>query len=64
MIISHSAFSIIINISEKSCLENQNIRFTSNFFFFENRAVYEIMSKNIVVGQATDGNIIRRMRSA
>ena len=48
MIISHSAFPRIINISEKSCLENQNIRFTSNnFFFFLNCAVYEIMWKNI-----------------
>ena len=31
--------------------------------FSENRAVYEIMWKNMVrVGQATDGNIILRMR--
>ena len=43
------------NISEKSCRENQNTRFTfSNFFLFfvvfflENRVVYEVMWKNIV----------------
>jgi len=35
-----------------SCRENQNTHFMFNnlslFFFFENRAVYEIMWKNIV----------------
>jgi hypothetical protein len=36
------------NISDKSCRENQNIHFMINNFFFENRAVYEIMWKNIV----------------
>jgi hypothetical protein len=30
--------------------------------FFENRAVYEIMSKNMVQPDATDDNIIGRMR--
>jgi len=36
--------------SDKSCRENQNTHFVFNnfFFFFENRAVYEIMWKNIV----------------
>jgi hypothetical protein len=32
----------------KSCRENQNTRFVFNNFFLENRAVYEIMWKNIV----------------
>jgi hypothetical protein len=33
------------------------------FFFFENRAVYEIMRKMYGrAGHATDDNIIRRMR--
>ena len=37
------------NISDKSCRENQNNYFMSkNDFFFENRAVYEIMWKNIL----------------
>jgi hypothetical protein len=38
------------NVRDKSRTENQNTRFIfSNFFFFlENRAVYEIMWKNIV----------------
>jgi len=30
------------------CKENRNIYFTFNNFFFLNRAVYEIMCKNIV----------------
>ena len=34
------------NISDKLCRENQNTYFVSNnFFFFENRAVYDIGSK-------------------
>jgi len=45
----------------KSCIENQNIFFMWNNLFFETRAVYEIMWKNIVdPGRAT----IRRMRMA
>jgi len=38
------------NFSDKSCKENQNTHFMikTPFFFFENRAVYEIRWKNIV----------------
>jgi len=38
------------NVPEKkNCSENQNTHFVfNNFFFFENRAVCEIMWKNIV----------------
>ena len=36
-------------VLDRSCRENQNTHFVfSNFFFFENRAVYEKMWKNIV----------------
>ena len=37
-------------ISDKSCRENQKTHsmFSNLFFFFENRAVYEIMWKNMV----------------
>ena len=36
------------NVLDKSCKENQSTYFTFNhFFFFENRAVYETMSKNV-----------------
>ena len=31
-------------------------------FFFENRPLYEIMSRNVVEPEATDENIIQRMR--
>ena len=39
------------NVSDNSCRENkkhQNTHFIFNDFFFENRAVYEIMVKNAV----------------
>jgi hypothetical protein len=37
------------NISDKSCIETRNTHFIFIFFFFlENRAVYEIMWKNLV----------------
>ena len=36
------------NVLDKSCRENQNTHFMFNNFFFENRAVYDIMSKNMV----------------
>ena len=35
------------NVLDKSCRENQNTHFMFNNFFSENRAVYEIMSKNM-----------------
>ena len=36
----------------------------NNFFFFENRAVYEIMWKNMVEPDRPHDNIIQRMRFA
>ena len=33
------------NVSDKSCTENRNTHFVLSNFFFENRAVYEIMWK-------------------
>jgi hypothetical protein len=36
------------NVSGKSCRENQNTFTFNNFFFPENRAVYEIMWKSMV----------------
>jgi len=36
------------NVSDDSCRENQNTHFVFSNFFFENRAVYEIMWKSIV----------------
>ena len=37
------------NVSDKSCRENRNTYFMfNNFFFFENRVGFEIMSKNVM----------------
>ena len=36
------------NVSDKSCTENQNTHFVFSNFFVENRAVYEIVWKNVV----------------
>jgi hypothetical protein len=36
------------NVSDKSRREKQNTHFGSVSFFFENRAMYEIMWENIV----------------
>jgi hypothetical protein len=36
------------NVLDKSCRENKNKHFMLNNFFFENRTVYEIMSKNVL----------------
>jgi len=43
MIISHSVILRMRNILERHFRENQNTYFMSSNFFFENRAVYEIM---------------------
>ena len=53
------------NISDRICRENQNTHFYVQSFFSENRAVYEIMWRNMVeTDRATDVSIIRRMRFA
>ena len=38
----------IINISDKCCRETRNTHFMFNNLFFERRAVFEIMWKNVV----------------
>jgi len=54
------------NVSDKTYRENQNTNFVFNNSSPppENRALYEVMWKNKHgrVGQATDDNVIRRMR--
>jgi hypothetical protein len=43
------------NVLDNILRENQNTYFAFNdFFFFENRAVYEIMEKYSVAGLVTD----------
>jgi hypothetical protein len=50
MIISRSVLLRMKNISDNSCRKNENTLVTGNtfFFFFENRAVYDITCKNTV----------------
>jgi len=48
LIISRSVIIRIRNVSDKSCSGNQNTHFMLNNVFVKNRAVYEIMWKNIV----------------
>jgi len=49
MAVSRTVLPRMRNISDKSCREDQNTHFVfSNFFPPENRAVYEIMWKDIV----------------
>jgi hypothetical protein len=36
------------NALDKSCRQNQNTHFVFSNFFFEDRTVYEILSKNVV----------------
>jgi hypothetical protein len=51
------------NVAHKSCIEARNMHFMLNTFFFENRAIYEIVWKKY--GRArrdTGNNIIQRMR--
>jgi hypothetical protein len=50
-------------VSDKSHRENQQTHFMFSNFFFENRAVYEIMWKNIVQPDRPQMTI-RRMRIA
>jgi len=47
-IVSRSFLLRMINGSDKSCRETQNIYFVFIKFFFENRAVYEKKWKNLV----------------
>jgi len=48
LIISRSVLLRMRNVSDKSCRENQNTHFVFRNFFFENRAIYEIMWENIL----------------
>jgi hypothetical protein len=48
LVISRSIILRMRNVSNKSYRENQNTHFVCSPFFFENRAVYEIMWKNAV----------------
>jgi len=49
MTVSRLVLLVMKNVSDKSCRENQKTHVMfSKFFFYENRAVYEIMWENMV----------------
>ena len=59
MIISPPFLLRVVNISDKSCRENQNTNFMLEIvFFFENRPIYGIIWKKKCgrFGQTTDEN--------
>ena len=60
MTVSHWVIFGMRNVSNKSCTENQNTH-TFNYFFSENFAVYEIMSKNMVEPERSQNAIWRRV---
>jgi len=46
------------NVSDKNCIENQNTSFIFDNFYTKNRAVYEILWKNMVrPREATEDNM-------
>jgi len=47
-VISRSFILRMRNVSDKSCIENQNIHLVLSIFFFGNHAVYDVMWENIV----------------
>jgi hypothetical protein len=49
LIIFRSVLLRMRNVSDKICRKNRQTHFVfNNFFFFENRATYKIMWKNIL----------------
>jgi len=63
MIMSRSVLLRMRNVSDKTCIENQNTYFVfSNFFFLENYSV--LWKKCGRVGQVTDDNVIRSLHFA
>ena len=61
MTICRSVLRRMRNVSNKSCRENQSTHVVCSNFFFENRAVYEIMSKITVESERPKMAIWRRV---
>jgi hypothetical protein len=66
LIISLSLLLRMWHASDKSCTETQNTHFIFNkvFFFFKSCRLCDNVQKYCTAGQASDDNIIRRMRIA
>ena len=60
MTIRHWIILKMTNLSGKCCREN-NKHFMSSYFFSENRAVYEIMSKNVAEPERPQMTVWRRV---
>ena len=64
-IISHWILLRMENVSSKIYIENQNTHFVfNNFFFLKSCRLWDNVEKYSIARQATDENIIRRMRFA
>ena len=57
MTISREILLRMRNVSNKSCTENQNTNCMIHNIFHKNRAVCEIMMKNVVPPDAADDNM-------
>jgi hypothetical protein len=62
-ILPRSSLLRMRNVSDSICRENENVRFVCHNFFFGNRAVYEVIWKNIA-GLGRPQMILWRMRIA
>ena len=64
MIASRWIIAGLRNVSDKNCRENQNTHFMFNNFFWKSWPLWNNVEKYNRSGQATEDNIIRRMRFA
>jgi hypothetical protein len=64
MVISRWILLRMRNVSDKSCRQNQNTHFMFRDFSRKSCRLWDNVEKYGTAGQATDGNIIRRMRTA
>ena len=64
LIISHWVLLRMRIFSDESCRENQNTRFIFNNFFWTSCRLWDKVEKYCRVWQATDDNVIRRIRIA
>jgi len=54
MIISHSVFLRIGNVSDKNCRENQNTHFMFSFFFFKSCCLWDNVENNLQLNNPDD----------
>jgi hypothetical protein len=64
VVISRPVLLRVRNVSDKSCRENQSTHFSPVFFFQKSSRLWDNVEKYRTAGQATDDNMVRRMRFA